>query len=193
MICLDCDGKAAGVRRETKQDDMLETADRNPAHRTTGMVLHWAGPYDLLLRFVMRGKEKQRDFGEAAVLLSLHGLNEILKNRVDFISGCRATKTEPDCSNSDLRRNLHRFEYRPLNAGKLGSEILRKPINDLRSPAFGLLPVQNVPANRPVQQNELPVDGKRGAHLGGADALLDVFEEGSIARWGLERFGHRPL
>jgi hypothetical protein len=42
-------------------------------------------------------------------------------------------------------------------------------------------------ADRPVQQNELAVDGKRGAHLGGVDALLDVFEEGSIARRGLER------
>ena len=27
-----------------------------------------------------------------------------------------------------------------------------------------------------------PVNGKRGAHLGGADALLNFFEEGGVAR-----------
>jgi ubiquinone/menaquinone biosynthesis C-methylase UbiE len=37
---------------------MLEMADRNPIHKTTGLVLHWAVPYDLLLWLVMRGKEK---------------------------------------------------------------------------------------------------------------------------------------
>jgi hypothetical protein len=78
-----------------------------------------------------------------------------------------------------LRQGTHVPEApwaEPLNTGKLGAEILGKPVNHLRSPAFGLLPVQDVAANRPVQQNEFPVDGKRGAHLGGADALLDVFE-----------------
>ena len=30
-----------------------------------------------------------------------------------------------------------------------------------------------------------PVNGKRGAHLGGADALLNFFEEGGVVRdWG---------
>jgi ubiquinone/menaquinone biosynthesis C-methylase UbiE len=68
LNCLDCDGKAAGVRREPKEDDMPETADRNPTHRTSGLVLHWAAPYDLLLWFVMRGKEKS--FRERLVQLA---------------------------------------------------------------------------------------------------------------------------
>lgn len=43
--CLDCERKGAGIRRETNEDDMLEAGDRNPTHRTTGLVLHWAVPY----------------------------------------------------------------------------------------------------------------------------------------------------
>jgi hypothetical protein len=43
------------------------------------------------------------------------------------------------------------------------------------------LPVQNVASNRPIHQDELAVDRERGANLGGADALLDVFEQGSIS------------
>ncbi len=38
------------------------------------------------------------------------------------------------------------------DSGELRAEILGKPFNDLGSPAFSLLPVQNVPANRLVQQ-----------------------------------------
>jgi hypothetical protein len=41
---------------------------------------------------------------------------------------------------------------------------------------FGLLPVQNV---RPIDlySRELPVDGNHGAHLCGANTILDFFEE----------------
>jgi hypothetical protein len=104
---------------------------------------------------------------------------------------------------------LHKFFFRPrlsksphifqvarakaFDAGKLRAEILGKPFDDLRTPAFNLLPVQNVAPNRPIQQDELPVDRKRGANLGGADALLDVFEQSSIAGRCLRRFGHRLL
>jgi hypothetical protein len=64
---------------------------------------------------------------------------------------------------------------------KLRDEIFGEPFNDFRTPAFILLPVQNV---RPIDlySRELPVDGNGGAHPGGADALLDFFEDGSIAR-----------
>ena len=47
---------------------MLEMAHRNPTFKTTGLVLHWAVPYDLLLWFVMRGKEKS--FRERLVQLA---------------------------------------------------------------------------------------------------------------------------
>lgn len=53
---------------------MLETADRNPTHKTTGLVLHWAVPYDLLLWLVMRGKEKS--FRERLVQLARLGSGE---------------------------------------------------------------------------------------------------------------------
>jgi hypothetical protein len=46
----------------------------------------------------------------------------------------------------------------------------------------GLLPIQNVPSDRPVQQNEFPSAGKRGAHLGGTDALLYVLKKSGIPR-----------
>lgn len=74
MNCLDGDGRAAGVRRETEEDDMLEVAERNPTPRTTGLVLHWAVPYDLLLWLVMRGKEKS--FRERLVQLARLGSGE---------------------------------------------------------------------------------------------------------------------
>jgi ubiquinone/menaquinone biosynthesis C-methylase UbiE len=66
--------KQRTVRRETKEDDMLETADRNPTHRTTGLVLRWAVPYDLLLWLVLRGKEKS--FRERLVQLARLGPGE---------------------------------------------------------------------------------------------------------------------
>lgn len=53
---------------------MLEAADRNPTPRTTGLVLHWAVLYDLLLWFVMRGKEKS--FRERLIQLARLGLGE---------------------------------------------------------------------------------------------------------------------
>lgn len=53
---------------------MLEMADRNPTDRTTGRVLHWAVPHDLLLWFVMRGKEKA--FRERLVQLARLGSSE---------------------------------------------------------------------------------------------------------------------
>ena len=53
--------------------------------------------------------------------------------------------------------------------------------------------MNSVAPNRPIQQDELLVDRERGANLGGADALLDVFEECSIAGLCLKHFGHRLL
>lgn len=70
----------------------------------------------------------------------------------------------------------------PLNARKLSPKVLSQPIDHLCSPALGIKPRRDVPANRPVQQDEFSIDGQGRTRLGGTDAFLDVFEEGRITR-----------
>lgn len=70
-----------------------------------------------------------------------------------------------------------------FDSRKLRAKILGEPFDDFRPPALSELPVQNVPTDRPVEQYEFPVDGERGPHLSGVDALLNVCKEGSISRW----------
>ncbi len=61
-----------------------------------------------------------------------------------------------------------------------------KPIDDLRSPSLASLPAQDVPADRPIEQDQLAVDGESGTHLSAANARLQFLKELRIAGWGLE-------
>jgi len=62
---------------------------------------------------------------------------------------------------------------------KLHSQILCEPVNDFGSPTLRLLAGKNIPANRPVQQDQFSINGEAGPKLRRADSLLNCFEE----RW----------
>lgn len=73
------------------------------------------------------------------------------------------------------REARHLRERLPEVAGEL--------VDDLGSPAPLLLPQQDVPADAPVEQDELAVDGERGLDARGADAPLELLEELAVAVW----------
>jgi hypothetical protein len=61
-----------------------------------------------------------------------------------------------------------------LHVGERRRQVFGKLVNNFGTPALCLLPLQNVAADVPVQQNQFAVDGQRGALLGGLDALLEI-------------------
>jgi hypothetical protein len=68
-------------------------------------------------------------------------------------------------------------------------EIFGQPIDNLCAPAFRFLPLENVAPDRPVEHHHLFVDGEGRFDLGGANALLEVFEEAIVVGW-LEGISH---
>jgi hypothetical protein len=56
-------------------------------------------------------------------------------------------------------------------------------------PLLGRKPLAKVPADRPIEEGELPADGKSGPHLGGPNAPFQILNEFVIARGKLEAFG----
>lgn len=73
-----------------------------------------------------------------------------------------------------------------LDARKLDLQVMGQPVDHPGAPAFGSLPCQDVVADRPVEQNELPADGKGGPNLSPFDATLQVGEQFGVAGRGLE-------
>jgi hypothetical protein len=60
-------------------------------------------------------------------------------------------------------------------------QIVSEAIDDLGPPPFGVLTLKNVPADRPVQQDQFPVDGQGGPNLGAPDARFELLQELGIA------------
>jgi hypothetical protein len=54
------------------------------------------------------------------------------------------------------------------------------------------LPLEDVAPDRPVEHHHLLVDGEGGFDLGGADALLEVFEETIVGGWD-KGIGHKDV
>ena len=46
----------------------------------------------------------------------------------------------------------------PLDSGKLRLQLMGQPLDDLGAPPLGALTEQDVTANRPVEQDQLPAD-----------------------------------
>jgi hypothetical protein len=58
------------------------------------------------------------------------------------------------------------------------------------APALSSLPGEDVPADRPVEQDQLAANGEGGPDLGILDAALELLEQFRVARRWLERFFH---
>jgi hypothetical protein len=67
---------------------------------------------------------------------------------------------------------------------------VRQPIDDFGTPTLGPLTLEDFPADRPVEKNQLPADGERGAELGVTDPALQVLEELRVAGGELEGAFH---
>lgn len=61
------------------------------------------------------------------------------------------------------------------------AQIRRETLDDLGSPAFGLLTGQDEPAEPPVKADQLPVDSQAGSNLSLADSRLRLRQKGGIA------------
>jgi len=78
----------------------------------------------------------------------------------------------------------HVLEVAHREAGHLGegaAQVLREPVDHLRSPPLMLLAAQDVAAELPVQQHHLPVGGDGRARLRLSDALLHRGEPALVA------------
>lgn len=75
----------------------------------------------------------------------------------------------------------------PPHVGELPPQIVGQTLDDLRPPAGLRLPRQNVPADLPVEEDELAVDGERGANPRVPDTLLERTEKRGIVERRLRR------
>ena len=69
----------------------------------------------------------------------------------------------------------------PFYSRELSLQILSEAVDNLASPLLSRKPLAQVPADRPIEEDELPVHGKSGLHLGGPDATLELLEEFLVA------------
>src|SRR5207248_4359704 len=63
---------------------------------------------------------------------------------------------------------------------KLVLQVFREPVDDLRTPAFRFLPIENHPPNVPIQREQLPIGGQPGAHLRSLHPRLDRREQPAV-------------
>jgi hypothetical protein len=73
-----------------------------------------------------------------------------------------------------------------LDPRELVLEIVGQSVDHPGPPSLGPLPGEDVPPDRPVEQNQLAVDGERGPNLGAPDAGFELLKELGVARRGLE-------
>jgi len=87
----------------------------------------------------------------------------------------------PDFSESPHVLEVSRAKT--LHVWELALEVVGESLNDLRSPTLGKLGSQDSLPNVPIKQYEFGVDGNGCSHLGGSDALLQLFPEGAVFGW----------
>lgn len=82
-----------------------------------------------------------------------------------------------------LGKRSHIFEApgaEAFDTGKLRLQVLRQPVDDLRSPPFRPLPAEDVAANRPLKKEQLPVYREGSAQLRAVDPVFQLFEQSWI-------------
>ena len=78
----------------------------------------------------------------------------------------------------------------PFDSRELSLQILSEPVDNLAAPLLSRKPLAQVPADRPIKEDQLPVDGKGGPNLGGTDASFELLEEFMVAGGELEAIWH---
>jgi hypothetical protein len=77
-----------------------------------------------------------------------------------------------------------------LDAGELRLQVVCQPLDNLGAPALGILASEDLPAYRPVEEDQFPAHGKGGAELGGADAGFQLLEEFEVPGGHLKSVCH---
>jgi len=72
------------------------------------------------------------------------------------------------------------LDGKPADAGKFPLQVACQGLNDGLSPAFGVLTLDDDPADIPIQPNQLLVDRAQSGVLGCPDALLDLGESRGV-------------
>jgi hypothetical protein len=78
-----------------------------------------------------------------------------------------------------------------FDSRKLVLEVGAQPVDHPSTPAFGLLADQDLPSDRPVEQDQLPAHGKGSPQLSGTNAVGEFGEQLGIAGWRLEAIFHQ--
>ncbi len=78
--------------------------------------------------------------------------------------------------------HVHQVRPRePAHVGELSAQIVRQPLDHLRSPAFVFLADKDLAANVPIELKQFAIDREAGAYLSSADSRLQLIEEVSVA------------
>jgi len=82
-----------------------------------------------------------------------------------------------------FRERTHLFQIsrgESFHVGEGSLEVRRQTVDHFRTPVFPLLPVEDIAADLPVEQNQFPVDGQRCATLRRPNPRLQVGEKLSV-------------
>ena len=84
----------------------------------------------------------------------------------------------------DLGETPHILEVagrEAFHVGKLVLQVRRQAIDHLSAPAFPRLPIEDVAADLPIEQDQFSVNGERGAQLRRLNPALQVCKELRVA------------
>ena len=90
-----------------------------------------------------------------------------------------------------LGERAHVHEVRPGEAAEIRehlAQVMREALDDLAAPSPSGLAIEDVPADLPVEPEQLGVDGQRGTLLGSVDTVLEVRQPRGVP---LGRVGER--
>src|SRR5271157_710675 len=94
----------------------------------------------------------------------------------------------------DLGKGTHVLQVagrESLRSRECAFQIARQTINDLRSPLLLCLALENLSANLPVQQDQLPVHRQASPQLCLSNPVFQGFEELGVIRWKVSKFTHK--
>jgi len=101
-----------------------------------------------------------------------------------------AAQLAPVQASANDRMYLRLRGLKPSTPGNSVCRSLAKRSMTLVPPPFRVLPDEDIPAHRPIQEDKFPVDGKGGPDLSTADAGFELLQEFPVAGGQLKGIFH---